>query len=136
MNRLPLLILCIVVFPVLYVGCGPMDPLMHWELYKPSQPSESFQVAVLTSSYEAWGKTNYGNLPRVRIMGKNGQVWEFLLPDRDPKTWELWTVAPGGERKRVPFVLSSKISRWGHPKSPWEMPQGVSGQAMPPKEQK
>jgi len=106
-----------------------MDPAMHWELYKPLQPTEGCQIAILTSSYESWGKTNYDDYPRVRIVGENGHVWEFLMPGRDPRTWKLWNVT---SRQDVPFILTSKISRWGHPEPPWEVPEAVSDHLIEP----
>lgn len=109
-----------------------MDPAMHWEIYRPQKMEGACRIAVLTSSYESWGKTNYGEDPKVRITADSGEEWEFVLAGRDPRTWELWRVTPGKDSKKVPFILGSKISRWGNPEPPWEPQKTQSTQPILP----
>ena len=109
-----------------------MDPMAYWEVYRPSETPESFQIAILTSSYETWGKTIYDENPRVRVIGDNGEVWELLLAGRNPSGWKLWRVsASEEEKKEIPLLPSSRTSRWGHPEPALGYEETQPTQSMP-----
>ena len=97
----------------LCLGCGPIDPAMHSEVYAPAPPAEAGRVAVAVT---AWGMADHDySCPIVRFRQEDGRVWEVVLGSADPRGWGLYTWLPGEQWTKVPLVLLPGVREL-----PWE----------------